>query len=300
MLNLIRGKNGLPFSHYDVVNLQSNVLTKVNPSVTAGRTGVTNSIPRTIQTQQTTGGTMAGTVLTTAIGGAGAIAETVTRPWSASLTGENDNTITISVSPVHDEPAVYEAYVAFLNYGNTGHLARSSTGRQPANNKVNLSLQTQTTTVTTQQIVTGQQLRDKNGKLVYDDKGKPVYEPNSLHEVPITETQTVSAPSESKPDLSIRGFWDDVKSVAASLTRPRVDFIPGTVKFWRGYYYWIPTTYVEQFSHLCFALVSRTPSTAGGGAGISGASTSIRNPVKLQQLQNLQLLNLQNSIQSLQ
>jgi hypothetical protein len=297
MVNLIRGKNGLPFSHYDVVNLQSNVLTKVNPSATAGRTGVTNSRPRITEIQRTTGGTMASNVVTDTIGAAGAVAESVMRPFSATLSGENDNTITISVSPVHDEPAVYEAYVRFLNFGNTGRFVSSQQREGLSKDKGKLSLQTETTTMTTQSIVTGQQLRDKNGKPVYDENGKPVYEPNSLHEVPITTTQTVAAPTEDKVDLSIRGFWGDVKSVATATTKPAKDFVPGTVRYWRGYYYWIPTTYVEQFSQLCFALVSRKPSAATGAAGVSAGSTSIRNPVKLQQLQNLQLLNLNNAIQ---
>jgi hypothetical protein len=304
LLNLIRSKNGLPFSHYDVVNLQSNVLTKVNPSAMAGRTGITNSRPAITTFQRTTGGSSAGTVLTNTIGGASAVAEAVTRPLSASLSAENDNTITISVSPVHDEPAVYSAYVEFLNFGNDGDLGSHDQSKSNPSKSISslsgkniyLDLQTNTTTTSTMALVTGQPVLDKNGRPSFDTSGKPIYEPNSIHEVPTTTDETVYAPEEKSTDLTVKGFFEHVKSVAEGPKKPpEGSYIPRTVKYWEGMYYWIPRRYVAQFSKLCFSLVSRKASTAGAATG--AGSTSIKNPVKLQQLQNLQLLNLNNAIQ---
>src|SRR4051812_46217814 len=37
VLNLIRGKNGLPFVHYDIVNIQSVAGSKIVPAVGGGR-----------------------------------------------------------------------------------------------------------------------------------------------------------------------------------------------------------------------------------------------------------------------
>jgi hypothetical protein len=63
--------------------------------------------------------------------------QTIVRPYGASLGVEKDNTLTVTVNPVSDNPSIYAAYVKFLNYDNISSPKRRRTNSDNTDDELN-------------------------------------------------------------------------------------------------------------------------------------------------------------------
>ena len=97
--NLIRGRNGQPFVHVDVIALSANAASKISGSVGGGETTTHTT---------TTPALAAANALTT-------VARVAARPFTYSVTPERSDTLTITSAPVTGTKEIYELYLKFLN-----------------------------------------------------------------------------------------------------------------------------------------------------------------------------------------
>lgn len=250
MFNLIRAKNGMPFAQYDIQQLQAVVSSKASPQGSLARNTTTSSFPGTRTT--TTNGNGVTTGISTVLGTAAGAVETIVRPYGASFGYERDNTLTVTINPVSDNPSVYSAYIKCLNIDNDGPYKARQT---PSPIKEAFPVR--------EKIVTSE---DK-------DSG--------------TIVTTDAIASEDKPALKIAGFCDHVKTVVASKSRPAEGtYVKEAMRFWDGEYYYIPICYISQFADLWLALVAKK-SAAGGASGVTSLlerqanqSTNIQNSLQ--------------------
>ena len=228
MFNLIRAKNGMPFAQYDIQQLQSVVSSKASPQGALGRTTTTSSFPGTSEVDVT--GTGLVTLVKNIAGTASGAVQSIVRPYSASFGYERDNTLTVTINPVTDDPNVYEAYVAFLNYNNAHCPASKNCTSDSDNSSPPKKYEIKEIITTT----------EEGGK----------------------KTITDQMPKDPKPALKIYGFGDDIRTIVASKDKPAPGtYVRDAIRRWGGDWYYIPSGYTKQFVDLWLSLVAKKPAT---------------------------------------
>lgn len=250
VFNLIRAMNGLPFAHYDVSTVQSIVSAKVTPQVGGSRSEVSS-------------GFQPGVVVTSAL-------RAVTRTITPSISGERNNSVTVNVGPVFDEPKIYASYVSFLNLPEKipGDSARSPAPPTPTPPLMEPVSEKRTET----------QERDKDDKPV----GNKTVEVETNSEKPTPE----------KPAPKIN--FENIHSVVGDPAKPGEDaYVPHTLRHWGHLWYYIPSQYKAEFSDLCLSLVARG---GGGATGAGGTKKKAAGDKSVQRL-NEQLMQQNTLIQ---
>jgi hypothetical protein len=256
VFNLIRARNGLPFAHYDVSNVQSIVGQKVTPSIGGSRSGVSNGYQPKV--------TVAGAV------------RSITRGLTGGLGGERNNSVTVTIAPIFDKPQVYANYVAFLNSREKPDEPGDSSCEQvetralsagflaitapepaptptPTPNRTGLDVVAQTETTKT----------DSQGRLV--------------------ERTVETKANKAKPDSSFPPVrFGAVYSLRECRDKPKNGFVPGTVRRWGDAWYYVPLKYTPEFSRLCLSLVARGD---GGPTATTDEATSKKLDLFNSQLQ---------------
>jgi hypothetical protein len=116
MDNLIAAKNGVAFIHVDLSSLQALITTKLSGTVNGGQSFVDTG--QTVYTHHAPVDSIVNTV-----------ARAATRPFTFSVSPEQDIGITIGTTPLTGNPIVYEAYCSF----NFGHVVNAGRGKPKAN-----------------------------------------------------------------------------------------------------------------------------------------------------------------------
>jgi hypothetical protein len=229
VFNLIRAKNGLPFAHYDVSSVQSVVTDKLIPNVGASRNGVSNHF-------------LPGAVADSAV-------HMITRTFTGGVSAERDNAVTVSISPVFSEPAVYAAYVNYLNLPAkpaTDTTVRVSPTPRPSSMPAPTPVTVSTKTTTK-----------------YGAFGAAV----TAKEVEVNE----QPPSQALPKVDFRKIY----SVMECSHEPADTLcVPHTKRKWDNDWYYIPVQYRPEFSDLCLSLVARAGKKAGGDASKAQEETT--------------------------
>jgi len=276
MFNLIHAKNGLPFAHYDISNVQSAVTAGLTPQVGGGRTVTNNTYPgRSTSTVQSAASSM----VTTTLGAVSDLTQAVAKPFSYNVSGSRNNAVTITISPVFDEPGIYAAYRNFIDLDGPEDFTPSNNGPGGSTSSV--------TTIT----ISGTQSRIE-AKPSSTPAGTMVPAGNTK----VTETVTTinSAASKGINHFDFGTTLENPTSLMRWPTKPdKRYYVDRTLTYWNHYWYYIPTEFKQQFSELCFAVVARN---ANGTGNSTAAGKKASAPTKLLQRQLLQQTNATEGI----
>ena len=244
VFNLIRARNGLPFAHYDVSNVQSIVGQKVSPAIGGTHNGVWNRYQPSVS-------------VTNAM-------RSITRGLTGGVGAERNNTVTITIAPIFDKPKIYASYVRFLR------LPSKSMGdtKDVFYDRVDLLDSTDDSAA------------EATSKAKTDFEGKAASDLEIVQRTETTKTitkdeqgrvveSTVKNKSE-KPKPGSKPFphipTGEIYSLVESPTKPdqRI-YIRGTLRKWGESWYYVPVQYRPEFSDLCLSLVARGE---GGATGV--------------------------------
>jgi hypothetical protein len=264
MFNLIRAKNGMPFAQYDIQQLQSVVSSKATPQGGVGRTTTTSSFPGTSEVDVNGAGVV--TLIKNIAGTASGAVQTIVRPYSATFGYERDNTLTVTINPVTDDPNVYAAYVAFLNYDN----ARPKPPKKHAAENEDEG-------------------RNYDSLTEFPTKKFPIKEVVTSTNGDQQKTTIDQTPKDPKPDLTIYGFGESIRTIVASKNRPaQGTYVRDAIRFWGGDWYYIPCQYTRQFVDLWLSLVAKKPASKDNSSVTSLLQRNVNTNT-----------NIQNSLQQL-
>ncbi len=268
VFNLIRAANGLPFAHYDVSTVQSLVSMKATGKATGTRAGANN-------------GFRPSTVVTSAV-------RTITRTFNGEVGGERNNSVTVNIAPVFDDPKIYASYVTFLNLKQKGHneadripsvaperrkekaIKESASADSATDDEEDpkLDLISKTTTETT--------INDKEGNEIGS----------------ATEVERAREPA--KPPQVREGIkFEKIYSLRRSPGKPEPGkFLPHTVRKWDDdMWYYVPIEYQPEFSDLCLSLVARSGASAASGGGSRKKDTKALEQLNNELIRQNTLLN---------
>jgi hypothetical protein len=235
MFNLIRAKNGMPFAQYDIQQLQSVVSSKATPQGGLGRTTTTSSFPGTSEVDLNGAGAV--TLIKNIAGTATGAVQSIVRPYTATFGYERDNTLTVTINPVTDNPNVYAAYVTFLNFDN----ACPKPPKQHA-------------------AETDDQGEDYNTLTEFPTKKFPVKEVITTTKGDEQKTTIDQMPKDPKPALTIYGFGENIRTIVARKNKPAPGtYVRDAIRFWGGDWYYVPCCYTRQFVDLWLSLVAKKP-----------------------------------------
>lgn len=256
MFNLIRAKNGMPFAQYDIQQLQSVVSSKASPQGALGRTTTTGSFPGTSEVDLNGNGVI--TLVKNIAGTASGAVQTIVRPYTASFGYERDNTLTVTINPVTDDPNVYAAYVAFLNYDNACPVPKKHSAESDEGD-------------------------DYDSLTDFPTKKFPIKEVISTTQGDQQKTTIDQTPKDPKPALQIYGFGENVKTIVSSKKKP----VPGTyvrdaIRFWGGDWYYIPSQYTRQFADLWLSLAAKKPASKDNSSVTSLLQRNVNTNTNIQ------------------
>jgi hypothetical protein len=240
VFNLVRARNGLPFAHYDVSNVQSIVGQKVSPSIGGSRSGVWNRYQPRL-------------AVTSAM-------RAITRGLSAGLGGERNNTVTITIAPVFDKPAIYASYVRFLNLP-----FKSSGDTKDASYERIVESTDDSITEPSEKAVPGETSPSNLEIVERTEISKTVTKDEQGREI---ETTVKNRSEKPKPASKLfpRIRSGRIYSLVESPQKPRKGaYVTGTVRKWGDSWYYVPIQYKPEFSDLCLSLVARGD---GGATGV--------------------------------
>lgn len=264
VFNLIRARNGLPFAHYDVSNVQSIVGQKVSPAIGGSHNGVWNRYQPRV-------------AVTSAM-------RAITRGFTGGVGAERNNTVTITIAPVFDKPKIYANYVRFLNLPSKAGLDTKDASSEPIN-FLNSSddLATRPMAEVASDARADSDLdviqRTETSKIVTKDEQGRVIETT-------VENKSEKPKPAGKPFPRIRSGV--IYSVAESVTKPRLgSYVLGTVRKWGDFWYYVPIQYKPEFSDLCLSLVARGEGGANGGEDETAKKLDLFNS-QLQQQTTIQ------------
>ena len=256
MFNLIRAKNGMPFAQYDIQQLQSVVSSKASPQGALGRTTTTATFPGTSEVDVNGNGVI--TLVKNIAGTASGAVQSIVRPYSASFGYERDNTLTVTINPVTDDPNLYAAYVAFLNHDNACPKPR-------------------------------QQSAEKDDGDTYDSltdfptKKFPIKEVITTTQGDQRKTSIDQTPKDPKPALKIYGFGENIRTIVASKKKPAPGtYVKDAIRFWGGDWYYIPSQYTTQFVDLWLSLVAKKPASKDNSSVTSLLQRNVNTNTNIQ------------------
>jgi len=241
VFNLIRARNGLPFAHYDVSNVQSIVGQKVSPAIGGSHNGVWNRYQPRV-------------AVTSAM-------RAITRGITGGIGAERNNTVTITIAPVFDKPNIYANYVRFLNLRwKPGVDAKDASSESINFLESSDDLATDPAAKAASDAGSDSDLkvteRKETSKTTTKDEQGRVVETT-------VENKSEKPKAASKPFPRIRSGV--IYSVAESATKPRNgSYVLGTVRKWGDFWYYVPIQYKPEFSDLCLSLVARGEGGANG------------------------------------
>jgi hypothetical protein len=243
VFNLIRAANGLPFAHYDVTTAQSAVTAKATANAGGTKTDVSNDFQP-----------MA--VVSSAV-------RTMTRVLTGSITADRSNAVTVNVKPIFDDPKLYAKYINFLNL--TPKAWAKETGAQFSELDTSDAEETSAVSETrAQRAMPLGIVAQVTKQTVETDKAD---QPTAKK----FETITESRPTPPPPPPPVRFptvRFNQIHSLQVSDRKPRkAAYIPHTLRWWGGSWYYIPVEYRQEFSNFCLSLIARA-----GDTGITGAA----------------------------
>jgi hypothetical protein len=235
VFNLIRARNGLPFAHYDVSNVQSIVGLKVSPAIGGSHNGVWNRY-------------QPGVAVTSAM-------RAITRGITGGIGAERNNTVTITIAPVFDKPDIYANYVRFLNLRWKPGVDSKDASSEPINFLESSDNSPRDTTAEADSDLKVTERKETSKTTTKDEQGRIVET--------IVENKSEKPKPASKPFPRIRPGV--IYSAAESATKPRNgSYVQGTVRKWGDFWYYVPIQYKPEFSDLCLSLVARGEGGANG------------------------------------